>query len=75
MSIMIKCDGNDNCQNFDGCCEDRVYPLFKEVRSRFPLFSNVEHLCESCMDAELCEGSDLVFMNHHNKHIRIFSKH
>lgn len=54
MSIMIKCDGNDNCQNFDGCCDKRVFPVSKEIRNIFP---NVEHLCLDCLESDLNESN------------------
>lgn len=56
MSTLIKCDGNDNCQNID----DGVYPLSEEVRRKFTSFKDVEHLCENCMEEELNDEGDLV---------------
>lgn len=51
MSMLIKCDGHDNCQNFDGCCDKTVYPLSEDAQA----FANeeycesIEHLCEDCL--------------------------
>lgn len=65
MSLWIKCDGHDNCQNFDGCNSARVYPLGSEAKDfiREKHSDIVEHLCADCMGAYNEDGDFLMLEN------------
>ena len=71
MSVYIKCDGQDNCQNFDGCNDQIVLPLSAEAERHILNKHNdrVEHLCERCLSEYNEEEGALVWPKEKHKNI------